>query len=104
MVVDQPVASGLGAGGSWTPRVLVVDDEEAVMLTIQGILELDGYTVEGTTSGEHAVQLFGSQRFDVVLVDLRLDGIDGTDVLRELRGRSPETVAIVLTGYASLDS
>jgi signal transduction histidine kinase len=85
--------------------VLVVDDEEAVMLTIQGILELDGYEVIATATGEEALELLRTQRFDVILTDLRLeDGIDGLDLLGELRRQSIDAVAIMLTGYASLDS
>jgi len=105
MVTDQPIAAPLNAlGDPMVARVLVVDDEEPVTLTIQGILELDGYAVTATTSGEHALELIGTQQFDVVLTDLRLDGMDGIDLLRELRRQSPECVSIVVTGYASLDS
>ena len=100
MVTDQPIAAPLNAlGGPMVARVLVVDDEEPVTLTIQGILELDGYAVTATTSGEHALELIGTQQFDVVLTDLRLDGMDGIDLLRALRRQSPECVSIVLTGY-----
>lgn len=86
-------------------RVLVVDDEDSVMLTIQGILELDGYAVTGTTSGEAALDLLRTESFNVVLTDLRLEnGIDGLDILREARAASAESVGIMLTGYASTDS
>ncbi|MEA3059693.1 MAG: hypothetical protein QOE50_1105, partial [Sphingomonadales bacterium] len=104
MVVDHQIAGPLRLADSSAPRVLVVDDDEAVMVTIQGILELDGYVVTATSSGEHALELIGSQCFDVLLTDLRLEGMEGIELLREVRRRSPETVSIMLTGYASLDS
>jgi signal transduction histidine kinase len=86
-------------------RVLVVDDEEPVMLTIQGILELDGYEVIATAAAAQAMELLGSQHFDAVLTDLNLDhGVDGLDLVHELRRRSPDAVAIMLTGYGTLDS
>jgi DNA-binding NtrC family response regulator len=88
-----------------TARVLVVDDEETVMLTLQGVLELDGYDVTASSSGEHAIELVRTQHFDLVLTDLRLDnGVDGIDILRELRRQSIDSVSIMLTGYSSLDS
>src|SRR5215475_256866 len=90
------------------PRVLVVDDEEAVVVTVSGILELDGYDITATTSAARAIELMQSEHFDVVLTDLRMDGADGsdgTDVLRKVaEEHSVTTTAIVLTGYASLDS
>src|SRR5215469_14286692 len=90
------------------PRVLVVDDEEAVVVTVSGILELDGYDVAATTSAVRAIELIHSEHFDVVLTDLRMGGAagtDGSDVLRSVAEEdSATTTAIVLTGYASLDS
>ena len=104
MVLGQEVAGPLSVVDPNVPRVLVVDDEEPVLLTIQGVLELDGYTVTATSSGAHALQLLGSQRFDVLLTDLRLDGVEGIDLLREARRQSPETASIMFTGYASLET
>ena len=105
MVRDEPtvVASALRAAAA-APRVLVVDDDEAVLLTIQGILELDQYDVVACGSGLQALELLRTHSFDLVLTDLRLDDYDGLELLRELRRRAPDSVAIVLTGYASLDS
>lgn len=104
MVVDHPAAAFSPVVRTTTPRILVVDDEEAVLVTVKGILELDGYEVVGTTSGQHALQLIGSERFDVVLTDLRLEGIQGIDLLREVARLSPDTASILFTGYGSLDS
>src|SRR5919201_1502060 len=85
-------------------RVLVVDDEESVVVTIKAILQLDGYEVSTTTSGETAKQLVHDTEFDLVLTDLRLEDGDGLDVLKAVREWHPETVTIMLTGYASLES
>jgi signal transduction histidine kinase len=105
MILDEPVTGSPVAADPSVPRVLVVDDEEAVMLTIQGILELDGYEVIAIAKGEEALELLRTQHFDVILTDLRLDdGVDGLDLLGELRRQSLDAVAIMLTGYASLDS
>jgi signal transduction histidine kinase len=104
VVIEQHVASPPSNAAPSLPRILVVDDEEAVMLTIQGILELDGYAVTATSSGEVALQLIAAQHFDLVLTDLRLEGMEGLDLLRAVRQQSTDTVSIMLTGYGSLDS
>jgi signal transduction histidine kinase len=85
-------------------RVLVVDDEESVVVTIKAILQLDGYEVATTTNGAQARAMVRDREFDLVLSDLRLEDGDGLDVLRAVRESSPETVTIMLTGYASLES
>src|SRR5437660_2202330 len=86
------------------PKVLVVDDEESVVVTIKAILQLDGYNVATTTSGATARAMVREVEYDLVLTDLRLEDGDGLDVLKAVRERYPETVTIMLTGYASLES
>jgi signal transduction histidine kinase len=86
------------------PKVLVVDDEESVVVTIKAILQLDGYDVATTTSGAKARAMVHEVEYDLVLTDLRLEDGDGLDVLKAVRESYPETVTIMLTGYASLES
>jgi signal transduction histidine kinase len=86
------------------PKVLVVDDEESVVVTIKAILQLDGYNVATTTSGVQAREMVRDIEYDLVLTDLRLEDGDGLDVLKAVREHYPETVTIMLTGYASLES
>jgi len=90
--------------GSARGKILVVDDEQGVMVTIQAILEQEGYTVDSASSGMMALEKLRRHQYDLVLTDLRLGDIDGLDVLAAARRASPRTVAIVLTGYASLES
>jgi signal transduction histidine kinase len=104
MVHDEPLTVAAVVAPLSAPRILVVDDDEAIAVTIHGILDLDGYDVTATTSGPEALELIRTEYFDVVLTDMRMDEIDGTDVLRELREHASNTAAIVLTGYASIDS
>ncbi|HET7768297.1 MAG TPA: ATP-binding protein, partial [Chloroflexota bacterium] len=89
-----------------TPRaqLLVVDDDESVLLTLQAILQMEGYEVEARSLGAEAIELLNQRTFDLVLTDLRLDDTDGITILAEIRRTSPETVAIMLTGYASLET
>jgi signal transduction histidine kinase len=86
------------------PRLLIVDDEESVTITMAAILEMDGYSVATALTGPDALTQIGQEVFDLVLTDLRLDDFDGMDVLAATRKRSPDTIGIVLTGYASLES
>ena len=87
-----------------TSKVLVVDDEQSVATTIKAILELDGSEVTAVTSGAEALIQIREHEFDVVLTDLRLDDLDGIEILRETQKLWPDTVSIMLTGYASLES
>jgi two-component system, sensor histidine kinase and response regulator len=84
--------------------LLVVDDEESVAVTMGAILEMDGYDVTISTSGTDAMRLLRERVFDLVLTDLRLDDSDGLTIISEIARLQPETVCIVLTGYASLES
>ncbi len=86
-------------------RVLVVDDEENVAVTLQAVLERAGYDVEKALSFSEAQDLIRQQRFDAALVDLRLgDNDGGLSILRDLAEQQPDCMAIMLTGFASLES
>jgi signal transduction histidine kinase len=85
-------------------HILLVEDDESVRVTIQAILELDGYVVTAVDHGARALTLLRERSFDLVLTDLRMEEVDGLMVLAEVRRVAPETVAIMLTGYASLES
>ena len=84
--------------------VLIVDDEANVALTMAAILEEEGYAVSTAGSGKEALERLRHRTFDVVLTDLRLEDLDGLAVLAAVRRASPDSVTIMLTGYASLES
>jgi signal transduction histidine kinase len=84
--------------------VLVVDDDASVLVSIEGVLELDGYQVLGVPSGQQALDLLGREVFDLVLSDLCVDEVDGLDILRAAFRNAPDTVGILLTGFASLET
>ena len=85
-------------------RILVVDDEDNVLITIKAILEMDGHTVDIAQTGSEALEMVNEADYDVVLTDLRLGDASGQDVLAGVRKRRPTTVTLMLTGYASLES
>ncbi len=86
------------------PRILIVDDEPGVTVTLQAILEQEGYQVAAALTAGEAQRLIATIPFDAALVDVRIDQSDGLDLLAELRERQPDCCAIMLTGYASLES
>src|SRR5713101_2972586 len=108
--IDQ-TGAGVSAGESRSApqfsgaaRLLVVDDEESLRITTAAILENEGYIVDTASSGEEAMSLFDSAEYDLVLTDLHMEGGDGLSVLGEIRRRSPLTISVVLTGFASVES
>ncbi|PDW02626.1 response regulator transcription factor [Candidatus Viridilinea mediisalina] len=85
-------------------QILVIDDEQNIRLTLSALLSRAGHTVMVAASGEEAVAMFDRQRFDLMLVDLQMPGINGIQVVEALRQRSIDTVVIVLTGHGSLET
>jgi signal transduction histidine kinase/CheY-like chemotaxis protein len=85
-------------------KILVVDDEANVLLTVAAILEQEGYDVDSAGGGAKAIEAIRSRHYDLVLTDLKMPGIDGLQVLEEVRKTSPSTVTVMMTGYGSVDS
>lgn len=86
------------------PTILVVEDEPSVLQPLQDILQRAGYAVTAVESGEAALGEIAQKKFDLALIDIKLKGISGMEVLAALRERSPNTVAIILTAHATLDT
>jgi signal transduction histidine kinase/CheY-like chemotaxis protein len=85
-------------------KILVADDEQNVLMTLQAILQEDGYVVDTASDGNAAVQAIRSRQYDLVLTDLKMPGVDGLGVLAEVKNSSPNTVTLMMTGYGSVDS
>lgn len=85
-------------------RILVVDDESNIRLTLSALLTRAGHSVTTAASGEEAVALFDRQPFDMLVVDLKMPGMDGMQVVGELRDKKLDTAVIVLTGHGSLET
>ncbi|OYX31431.1 MAG: Fis family transcriptional regulator [Hydrogenophilales bacterium 32-62-9] len=85
-------------------RLLIVDDEAIALGNLRHVMEKEGYQVTATQSGAAAVALLGKQAFDVVLTDLRMEGVDGMDVLKASRERQPDAEVIFITGFATAES
>lgn len=69
-------------------KVMVVDDDEAILEALRDTLEVEGYDVVTTTSGEETIKMADQHRPQVILLDMLLSGIDGRDVCRELKANN----------------
>lgn len=79
-------------------RLLIVDDEPAVMDALCETLRLRGYDVTGFSDTEAALEAIGAGRFDVVLADLTMPQMGGVELLREAQRRDPDLVGVLMTG------
>jgi diguanylate cyclase (GGDEF)-like protein len=86
-----------------TLKALIVDDEEEESLLVKEMLEMDGYESVTATSGEEAVAIFETDRFDIILSDLKMPGMDGIELVRLIHEKDPYVASIVFTGYGSQD-
>ncbi|HRK77839.1 MAG TPA: sigma-54 dependent transcriptional regulator [Thiobacillus sp.] len=85
-------------------KLLIVDDEKVAMKNLEHVMKKEGYAVTATQSGSNAQALLEKQSFDVVLTDLRMEKVDGMQILRRCRENHPDTEVILITGYATLES
>ncbi len=87
-----------------TPRVLVVDDEERMAAVVAGALERAGWECVACGSGEAALAELDRREPDVLVTDWKMPGMDGVELLRQVRARRPRLPVILLTAYASVRS
>lgn len=84
-------------------RVLLVDDEEEFLGTLVKRLNLRDVKAKGVGSGQHALDSLEKDPADVVVLDVKMPGMDGIETLREIKARHPLVEVIMLTGHASLE-
>ena len=83
-------------------KILVIDDEKNILFTVRQTLEADGYEVSTATTGEAGLRMAAEANFDLVLLDLKLPGIDGVEVLRQLEQRPRRSQVIVISAYGTV--
>lgn len=83
--------------------VLVVDDDRQMVKTLSAVLKLHGWTTVGVHSGEEAIRAARERRFQAVLMDVKMPGINGVEAFREMRRTRPGTPVILMTAYAAHD-
>lgn len=85
-------------------KLLIVDDEERFLKTLTERLSMRDFDVTPVTSGDAALRAAKEARFDIALVDLKMPGMSGEEVLEELKKRHPLMEVVILTGYGSVES
>src|SRR5882672_10978787 len=82
-----------------TPHILLVDDNCDGLLVRRSLLEEAGCTVQLAHNGEEGLSLFHTAKFDVIVTDFRMPGMDGTQFIREIRATEPNARVILLSGF-----
>ena len=85
-------------------KLLIVDDEKVAVKNLEHVMKKEGYEVTATQSGANAMAHMDKLQFDVVLTDLRMEKVDGLQILEKCRKDWPDTEVILITGYATLES
>lgn len=85
-------------------KVLVVDDERDFLDALVVRLKLRKFSVEGAPGGEEALESLDRRPVNVVVLDLKMPGMDGIETLREIKKRHPETEVVILTGHGDVEA
>jgi len=84
--------------------ILLLDDEPIVCKRLKPYLEKNGYEVETFTDSSKAMERIEERDFDIVITDLKMEGIDGMTFLTRVKEKSPSTQVIVITGFATMET
>jgi DNA-binding NarL/FixJ family response regulator len=84
--------------------VLVVDDEESIRVSLQRMLEKENYQVETAGNGLMALKKIATHHYDLVLTDIKMDGISGVKLLQKIKEKYSDIIVLLMTGYASIDT
>ena len=85
-------------------NILIIDDEKIALRNLEHVMKKEGYSVVATQSGQNALRLLEEQSFDIVLTDLRMEKVDGMQILKRCHELYPETEVIMITGFATLET
>ncbi len=83
-------------------RILVVDDEAGIRAALRQLLEYEGYAVTVASSGDEALAAYVERRPHLVILDVKMAGLDGLAVLRQLRERDPDAIVIMISGHGTI--
>jgi len=90
-------------GGADLKSVLIVDDQPGIRLLLEELLQKEGYSVSSAANGQQALEQMKSKQPDCVLLDMKMAGMDGTEVLKEIMNRWSEIPVFMMTGHAELE-
>jgi len=106
MVVRTPMTESEHNKEKTPPKahILVADDEESMRYFLGRSLRRHGFAVEIVDSGDRAIELCGGRRFDLAVIDLKMPGADGIEVLSHIQAESPDVMVIIMTAYGTIRS
>ena len=81
-------------------RILVVDDDRGMRVTLEGIIEDEGYEVVAVADGYRAIEAARGSFFDLIFMDIKMPGINGVEAYREIKKASPYSIVVMMTGFA----
>lgn len=85
-------------------KILIIDDEKNIRFTLSQSLETVNYEVETAVDGEHGINKYNESKYDVVLLDMKMPGIDGIEVLRRIKSRDPFQNVIMITAHGTIET
>lgn len=85
-------------------KILVIDDEKITLKNLEHVLKKEGYDVTATDSGVEALNFIEKQEFDIVLTDIKMEKVDGFEILKRCKSLYPDTEVIMITGYATVEN
>lgn len=85
-------------------KILIIDDEKIIVEYLEILLEREEFSVRSALSGEAGLELFRSESFDLVITDIRMPGISGLEVVRQIKSLDEDMEVIILTGFATVDN
>lgn len=91
-------------GDEQKTKILILDDEPIVLKRLKPTLEKSGYEVEAFSRSLEASSRIKEKDFDIVITDLKMEGLDGMEFLTQVKDRSPSTEVIVITGFATMET
>ena len=84
--------------------ILLIDDEKVLLEAVSDDLKENGYEVTTAVSGEEGLKSFKAQQHDLVIIDLKMENMDGLEVSRQIKQINPKTSIMILTGYGSMET
>lgn len=85
-------------------KILIIDDEAVALQNLMHVLKKEGYDILGTQSSPEALELMMQGQFDLILTDLKMEKVDGMEILSQTKKHYPDTEVIMITGYATVES
>jgi len=85
-------------------KVLIIDDEKNIRLTLSQVIESTGAKTETAVNGEEGLEKMANEKFDIILLDIKMPGIDGMEVLRRIREMKSEARVVMITAHGTIDN